>query len=67
MQYMDGLAFMHQLRNDKQFESAPVIMMCNEGRKEFIVKAIRAGANAYLKKPFEPQVLLDKLSSMDLL
>jgi two-component system, chemotaxis family, chemotaxis protein CheY len=67
MPVMDGLEFMRQFRADPMFASCPVIFMSAETRKEKIIAAVKSGAAAYLKKPFEPQVLVEKLQSLKVL
>lgn len=64
---IDGIAFLKQFRQLQEFKSCPVIIASTESKKPRIVEAIRAGANAYLKKPFDPQVLVDKLKELRVL
>ena len=63
----DGLQLTQKLRALPGQEQSVVILMSAETRKERIIAAIKSGANGYLKKPFEPQVLLDKLKSINAL
>jgi len=42
--------------------ATPVIMVTTEAEKSRVVEALRAGANNYVIKPFEPQVIVEKIS-----
>lgn len=42
----------------------PILMVTTEGEKSNVVKAIQAGANNYLVKPFNAEDLRDRLSQM---
>jgi len=45
-------------------EETPIIMITTEGGKKEVIKALKAGVNNYIVKPFTPQVLKEKLSTM---
>lgn len=59
MPVMDGLEFLVALR--KQSKTVVVVMMTAFGCEEYAVKALRAGANDYLKKPIRHSDLLPLL------
>jgi len=40
----------------------PIIMVTTEAEKSRVLEAIKAGANNYVIKPFEPQMLIDKVT-----
>lgn len=42
----------------------PILMVTTEGEKSNVVKAIQAGANNYLVKPFNAEDLRDRISQM---
>lgn len=44
--------------------TTPVLMVTTEAEKARVVDALRAGANNYLIKPFEPAALVAKLQSI---
>ena len=44
--------------------TTPILMVTTEGEKSNVVKAIQAGANNYLVKPFNAEDLRDRLSQM---
>ncbi len=64
---MDGIELVRQFRADASLANSLVIIMSAESRKERIIEAVKAGVAGYLKKPFEPQVLVDKLKSLQVL
>ena len=44
--------------------NVPIIMVTTEAEKANIVKAISAGANSYILKPFTPAALLEKIKKV---
>jgi len=59
MKPMNGQELLAQI--NKRFPSIPVLLMTAYGNIEKAVTAMRDGAVDYLAKPFEPEVLLDKV------
>ncbi len=60
MPNMDGLTLLKNIR-EKYEKKLPVIMVTTEAEKVKIIDAIKAGVDAYIVKPFTPQVLSEKL------
>jgi len=60
MPVMDGLSFVKAARAEG-FAELPIIMITTEGSMEYVTRAIEAGANEYLMKPFTKESLRDKL------
>ena len=60
MPVMDGLSFVQAARAEG-FAELPIIMITTEGSMEYVTRAIEAGANEYLMKPFTKESLRDKL------
>ncbi len=58
MPKMDGLELVNQLRKEKSFTSLPVVIVSAKGEATDRIGGLRAGADAYLMKPFEPDELL---------
>lgn len=48
----------------EQGSKTPILMVTTEGEKSNVVKAIQAGANNYLVKPFNAEDLRDRISTM---
>jgi two-component system chemotaxis response regulator CheY len=61
MPVMDGLSFVKTARAEG-FAALPIIMITTEGSMEYVTRAIEAGANEYLMKPFTKESLRDKLA-----
>ena len=61
MPVMDGLSFVKTARAEG-FADLPIIMITTEGSMEYVTRAIEAGANEYLMKPFTKESLRDKLA-----
>ncbi len=67
MPVMDGLTFLKAARAEHGRER-PVVMLCTtENALERIVEALEAGAQEYVMKPFDAEILADKLSQLGLL
>jgi two-component system chemotaxis response regulator CheY len=60
MPVMDGLSFVQAARAEG-FSDLPIIMITTEGSLEYVTRAMEAGANEYLMKPFTKESLHDKL------
>lgn len=48
---MDGLTMLQQIRDDKRFQSLPIIMFTGSGDDQIRVRASRMGASGFLTKP----------------
>jgi PAS domain S-box-containing protein len=53
MPVMDGLAFLHHLRQEKN--GIPFILFTGKGREEVAIEALNSGADFYLQKGGEPK------------
>jgi two-component system chemotaxis response regulator CheY len=65
MPVMDGLDMLRQLRAEG-FRDLKVMMVTTEAENEFILRALDAGADEYLMKPFDDQALNEKLALLGL-
>ncbi len=65
MPNMNGLEFLAQLRSDGERAALPVIIISTEGREEDTARGIEAGANAYIKKPFHSEEILDVIARLE--
>jgi two-component system chemotaxis response regulator CheY len=52
MPVMDGLAFLDQRRSENLAQGVPVVMITTEGSEPLVLRAIAAGAQGYICKPF---------------
>jgi two-component system chemotaxis response regulator CheY len=61
MPRMDGLEFVKRLRSDPRYSSVLLMMVTTETAVEQMVKALEAGANEFVMKPFTKEMIEDKL------
>ena len=61
MPNMDGLEFLRQLRAQKLATNVPVVMITTESSEEHVRDAIAAGAQGYIRKPFTPDQVKDRI------
>ena len=67
MPVMSGIEFLRQLRRTPGGE-APVVLFCtSHGDLDHIQAALVAGANEYLLKPFDQEILESKLADAGML
>ncbi len=64
MPVMDGLDFVKNLRKTKAFDGVRVVMLTTESESGKVERAMDAGANAYMTKPFNSEALRGKLDTM---
>jgi len=67
MPVMDGLQFIIEVRRQCIYPDLKIVMVTTESESEQIMRAIAAGANEYVMKPFTKEVLEAKLSMLDVL
>jgi len=65
MPVMNGLEMLKQLRADG-FVEVKVMMVTTEAENDFILRALDAGADEYLMKPFDDEALSEKLAMLGL-
>jgi len=59
MPHMNGLELLAQVKADAALAQIPVIIVSTEGKEEDTLRGLRAGAAAYVKKPFRNEVVQD--------
>ena len=67
MPVMDGLEFIAAVRARHEWPDLTLIMVTTEGERDQVVRALAAGANEYIMKPFTPDALASKLGLLGLL
>jgi two-component system, chemotaxis family, chemotaxis protein CheY len=65
MPVMDGLEFINIVRAQRAFDAVKIVMVTTETESEQVTRAMNAGANEYVMKPFTKDVLIAKLSMLD--
>ncbi len=61
MPRMNGLDFVTEVRRDDRFSASLVVMVTTETSVDQMSKALDAGANEYVMKPFTKEIIEDKL------
>jgi len=61
---MDGYKVCRMLKFDKKYKNIPIIIFTARVQESDKEKGSQVGADAYIIKPFEPQVLLSKIKEL---
>ena len=61
MPVMDGYEFLKTVKQDRRYQSIPVIMLTSVSQKEKVIEAVRIGAKQYITKPFSGEDVLAKI------
>jgi two-component system, chemotaxis family, chemotaxis protein CheY len=64
MPNMDGLQLLSQVRAAEQWKNVPVIMITTEGSQAKVMEAVQLGASGYVRKPFTPDQIKEKLAGL---
>jgi two-component system, chemotaxis family, chemotaxis protein CheY len=67
MPEMNGLEFIQAVRAQRIYDAVRIMMVTTETEQEQVIRALEAGANEYMMKPFTREILVAKLSLMDML
>ena len=67
MPVMDGLTFLKKLRMEPGGDGPKVVFCTTENDMAHITAALEAGADEYLMKPFDEEILRSKLSGVGLM
>lgn len=67
MPNMDGLEFVRTVRHRDDLRDMPLVMVTTENEVGQMVRALAAGANEYVMKPFTADMVLDKLAMLGIL
>ena len=63
MPKMTGLELLKEVRQDEKLKHLPFLMLTATNQIEKVKTAIEEGVSDYIAKPFQPQVLVDKINS----
>src|SRR5271170_5516588 len=64
MPVMDGLEFLKSLATVEAAKGVPVVMITTEGSEARVVEALSAGAKGYLRKPFTPEQVKERIAPL---
>jgi two-component system chemotaxis response regulator CheY len=62
MPNMDGLQMLAELKSNEQWKQIPVVMISTESSQTKVMEALRLGAKGFIRKPFVPDEVGEKLS-----
>lgn len=60
----DGMTCCTRIKADPELAMIPVILLTAKGEEEDVIKGIRAGADDYISKPFNPSILSAKVKNL---
>ena len=66
MPEMNGYEFVCAVRKDDQYNGMRLMMVTTETEMAQVVKALEAGADEYVMKPFTKEMIVEKLKIMGL-
>jgi two-component system, chemotaxis family, chemotaxis protein CheY len=61
MPEMSGIEFVERVRADSLYDDVPIVMVTTETEVTQMIRALDAGANEYVMKPFTAEALREKL------
>lgn len=64
MPNMDGLEFLQAVKANPLWQNIPVMMVTTEGSQDKVLQALKLGAAGYVKKPFTPDQIKEKLTGL---
>ncbi len=62
--FIDGFDLIREIRTLKDWRSVPIIVLSSRDSEDDIVRALKAGANDYVIKPFQPQELVARIENL---
>jgi two-component system, chemotaxis family, chemotaxis protein CheY len=67
MPQMNGYDLLRAVRAQRAYDRVRILMVTSEAQGEQVSRALEAGANEYLMKPFNKDVLVAKINLLDVL
>ena len=62
MPVMNGYELLKKVRSQASYNDIPIMMITANGKKDDILKAVKAGISDYTVKPFKPDTIKKKLA-----
>ncbi len=59
--FVDGFELLKQIRSKTNWTELPIIMLTSKAQEKNIVRALEAGADDYIVKPFQPEELVARV------
>lgn len=64
MPNMDGIELLEKVKSKESMRAVPFVMVTTEGSQARVMQALELGAAGYVKKPFTPEQIKEKLTSI---
>ncbi len=64
MPNLDGIQLLIELKSKIEYKHIPVIMITTEGGESKVMEALQLGASGYVRKPFTPEQIKEKLNGL---
>jgi len=61
---VDGYKVCRMLKFDEKYKQIPIILFTARAQEADVKLGMEVGADAYLTKPFEPEILLSKIAEL---
>ncbi len=61
MPTMDGLELVRQLQGVENAKGVPIVMITTEAGETHVVQALSSGARGYIRKPFSPDQIKERI------
>ncbi|MDH3973508.1 MAG: response regulator transcription factor [Deltaproteobacteria bacterium] len=61
MPYRNGFQLVEKIRSKRDWKNVPVIILTSKTQERDVVRALDAGANDYMTKPFNPAELIARV------
>ena len=62
--FLSGIDFLRKVRSMDNYKNIPIVMVTSEAAKLNLVEALKAGATAYITKPFNTKTFMEKISKI---
>lgn len=67
MPIMNGYEFIQKVRASSDYTDLQLVMVTTENESAQVIKALTAGANEYIMKPFTDEMIAEKIEMLGLL
>jgi two-component system, chemotaxis family, chemotaxis protein CheY len=61
---MNGAELVSEMKKDDELKTIPVIIVTTEGSQKKVQEFMEKGADGYIKKPFTPEMIREKLTQL---
>jgi DNA-binding response OmpR family regulator len=64
MPFLDGAQVCERLKSQDEFQGTPILIISAQGSAEEVQAGLQAGAHEYLRKPFEINLLMERVEAL---